>query len=462
MLAFKSLTYSRKFTTCSFNLAAAATRKSFNKKNSYDKSKNRKGSGNDKSFQDTILTKNYKKSALKVDEQLINDLPIIDSTNKDLIKNTFVKYPESIISKLHVAGSFKPHQYNELYSQPLTLFRENEDTKLLEIIDKSVESSTLDNRFLINGQSGIGKSTILSHFQTFALSKNNNDAILFPISNADLLVNGSNDFKLNPETKKYDQPMYTKSFLKKFKNLNADSLSKIPLSNEIIPITNLYKKSTHTVNGTLLDFVNYILKASSIEGNTTFAFTTILEQLSKQDKLPVYLTIDNFSAFIQYGITKYRDTENRRIYFQNFTVADLLLQYVSGEKTFQKGAIMIATHGNHRLQNNGTLDVISGIKPLDDFAYAKQRDFDYQLANRLLQNNGLQNFNVSKFNLDECKSLVNHLFKFNLIHNEYDLQNQLLSANESTVVEKIAAQKYFISGNGNPKLIMDSCILAYA
>lgn len=462
MLAFRSINCSRQFSSSSISLAAAATRKSFNKKSSYDKSKNRKGSGNDKSFQATILTKNFKKSALKVDEKLIKDLPSIDSENKDLIKNTFVKYPENLIPKLHVAGSFKPHQYNELYSQPLTLFRDNEDTQLLSIVNQSVESSTLNNRFLINGQSGIGKSTILSHFQIFALSKNNNEAILLPISNADLLVDGSNDFKLNPETKKYDQPMYAKTFLKKFKNLNGDLLAKIPLSNEIIPITNLYKKSTHKINGTLLDFVNYVLKASAVEGNTTFAFKTIFDELSKQNNLPVYLSVDNFSAFIQNGITKYRDVENRRIYFQNFTIADILLQYISGEKSFQKGAIMIATHGNHRLQNNGTLDVISGVKSIDDFAYSKQRDFDYQLANRLLQNNGLKNFQLSKFNLDECKSLVNHLYKFNLIHNEYDLENQLLSSSESKVLEKIAAQKYFISGNGNPKLIMDSCILTYA
>lgn len=443
-------------------MAAAVTRKSFNKKNSYDKSKNRKGSGNDKSFKDTVLTKNYKKLALKFDETLITALPSIDSENKDLIRNTFVKYPSDSIKKLHIAGSFKPEQYNELYSQPVTLFRSKEDSRLLEIVNSSVSSQSGNNRFLVNGQSGIGKSTILAHLQSFALSKNNNSAILFPISNADLLVDGSNDFKLNPETKKYDQPMYTKNFIRKFKNLNSDLLAQIPLSEEITPVTNMYKKSVnHKINGTLLDFVNYILKASPMESNTTFAFTTILDQLAKQDKLPVYLTIDNFSAFIQHGMTKYRNTENDRIYFQNFTVADSLLQFVSGEKSFKSGAVMVATNGNHRLTNNVTLDVISGVKSIDDYSYSKFRDFDIKLANRLLQNNGLQNFQISKFNLDECKSLVDHLFKFNLIHNEYDLENKL-SNNQVSIVEKVASQKYLLSGNGNPKLIMDSCILSYA
>lgn len=462
MLAFRSLVQSRQLSTSSVSLAAAVTRKSFNKKNSYDKSKNRKGSGNDKSFKDTVLTKNYKKLALKFDETLITALPSIDSENKDLIRNTFVKYPSDSIKKLHIAGSFKPEQYNELYSQPVTLFRSKEDSRLLEIVNSSVSSQSGNNRFLVNGQSGIGKSTILAHLQSFALSKNNNSAILFPISNADLLVDGSNDFKLNPETKKYDQPMYTKNFIRKFKNLNSDLLAQIPLSEEITPVTNMYKKSVnHKINGTLLDFVNYILKASPMESNTTFAFTTILDQLAKQDKLPVYLTIDNFSAFIQHGMTKYRNTENDRIYFQNFTVADSLLQFVSGEKSFKSGAVMVATNGNHRLTNNVTLDVISGVKSIDDYSYSKFRDFDIKLANRLLQNNGLQNFQISKFNLDECKSLVDHLFKFNLIHNEYDLENKL-SNNQVSIVEKVASQKYLLSGNGNPKLIMDSCILSYA
>lgn len=460
MLSLRSVGQYRSFTTGSVSLAAATTRKSFNKKTSYDKSKNKKGSGNDKSFKASILTKNYKKLALKADEHLIKELPSIVAENRDTIKNTFVKYPAESIQKLHIAGSFKPDQYNELYSQPVTLFRAVEDSKLLEIVNKN--SSSIESRYLVNGHSGIGKSTILAHFQAFALSHNNNEAILFPISNADLLVDGSSDFRLNPLTKKYDQPMYSRTFLKKFINLNADNLAKIPLSGELTPLTNVYRASTHKVSGTLLDLAKYILKAPSIESNTTYGFTTILNELSKQDKLPVYMTIDNFSAFIQHGMTKYRDTENRRIYFQDFTIADSLLQFVSGEKSFKNGAIMIATHGNHRLQNNGTLDVLVGDKPLEDFAYAKFKDFDYRLANRLLQNNGLQKFGLSKFNLEECKSLVSHLLKFNLIHNEYDLEEQLLSNNLDTVIQKIASQKYILSGNGIPKLVMDSCILSYA
>lgn len=460
MLSFRCINQSQKFSTSSISLAAAATRKSFNKKSSYDKSKNKKGSGNDKSFKDTILTKNYKKLALKLDENLINELPAINSTDKDLIQNQFVKYPSDSIQKLHIAGSFKPNQYNELYSQPLTLFRNKEDSNLLEIVNRN--SSSVNNRFLLNGSSGIGKSTLLAHFQAFALSKNNNEAILFPISNADLLVDGSSDFKLNPLTKKYDQPMYTRKFLKKFKNLNANALSKIPLSEEITPLTNSFKPSSHKISGTLLDFVNYILKSSSIESNTTYAFTTILDELSKQDKLPVYMTIDNFSAFIQHGMTKYRDVQNRRIYFQDFTVADSLLQFVSGEKSFKVGSVVVATNGEHRLNNNGTFDVITGEKSLDDYAYAKLKDFDIRLANRLLQNKGLENFKISKFSLEECKSLVSHLFKFNLIHNQYDLNDKLLNGNMDSAIDSIASQKYLISGNGNPKLIMDSCIISYA
>lgn len=461
MLAFRNLNQYRNFSKSSISLAAAATRKSFNKKTSYDKSKNKKGSGNDKSFKDSILTKNYKKLALKYDETLINELQSLKLENKDSIKNNFVKYPSETIKKLHVSGSFKPNQYNELYSQPLTLFRSIEDSKLLEIIDNN--SSSINNRYIINGQSGIGKSTLLTHFQSFALSKNENNAILFPISNADMLVDGSCDYKLNSQTKFYDQPMYTRKFLKKFKNLNADILSKIPLSKEITPINNLFKNSNNKINGTLLDFVNYFLKASSIESNTTFAFTTLLDELSNQKTLPVYLTIDNFSAFIQHGMTKYRDVENRRIYFQKFTVIDKLLQFVSGEKSFNNGAVLIATHGEHRLNNNVTLDIITGDKSINDYAYSKFRDFDYQLANRLLQNNGIKKFNVSKFSLDECKSLITHLFKFNLIHNEYDLENKLLNhGNLDKAIEKIAAEKYLISGNGVPKLVMDSCILSYA
>lgn len=466
MLSLKSISQYRNFSQSSKLLAAAATRKSFNKKSSYDKSKNKKGPGNDKSFKDSILTKNYKKKALDNDKSLIKQLKSISIADKEDINNTFVKYPTKYIRKLRVAGSFKPNQYNELYSQPLTLYRSIEDSKLLEIIKNSSINSSLNNRYLINGDSGIGKSTILSHYQSFALCLNKGNAILFPISNADLLVNGSNDFKLNPLTKFYDQPMYTREFLKKFKNLNNDILSKIPLSKEIIPITNLFKPSTNNkINGSLLDFINFFLQSSSnsIESNTTFAFNTLLDELSMQSISPVFLTIDNFSAFIQNGMTNYRDTENRKIYFQKFSIIDKLLKFISGEQNFKNGSIMIATHGEHRLQNNVTLDVISGEKLIDDFAYSKFKDFDYQLANRLIQNDGIKNFKISKFNLDECKSLITHLFKFNLIHNEYDLENKLINhGNMENAIDQIASEKYLISGNGIPKLVLDSCILSYA
>ena len=461
MLASRSLSGFRLLSTSASRSAAAVTRKSFNKTSTYDKSKNKKGSGNDKSFKATILTKNYKKSALVQEGTLIEELPTIATENKDHIQNTFVKYSPDALKKLHIAGAFKPDQYNELYSQPLTLFREREDAKLLEIVHN--KSSSLENRFIVNGSSGLGKSTIIAHLQAFAITETNNKAVIFPISNADLLVDGSSDLKLNPETKKYDQPMYTKTFIKKFKYLNGDILSQIPLSGEITPVSALYKKlANQKITGTLADFVDYILKTPTSEVNTTYAFTTILDELSKQTALPVYLTIDNFSAFIQHGVSKYRDVENRRIYFQNFTVADALLQFVSGEKAFNQGAVMVATHGHHRLKNNGTLDVITGVKPIGDFAYAKQRDFDYNLANRLLQNNGLKSFTLNKFSFEECKALVQHLFKFNLIHNEYSLDQMLTTMSEDQVFEKIAAQKYLLSGNGNPKFVMDSCILNYA
>lgn len=115
--------------------------------------------------------------------------------------------------------SFKPNQFNELFSNPTTLIRPIEDSKILKFYNSSLSNPSKNNRLILTGGKGVGKSTILSHFQALSVS---NPSILLPISNADLLVDGSNDFKLNSETNLYDQPMFTKKFLKKFKNLNLD------------------------------------------------------------------------------------------------------------------------------------------------------------------------------------------------------------------------------------------------
>lgn len=442
----------RLFSTSHTSLAAATARKSFNKSNTYDKSKNRKGSGNDKSWKDSILKNNYQRKA--------KDSPLIEQLN-DFNPNLnlkITKYPNEINRKLHIAGSFNPHQYNELYSQPLTLIRPREDAFVNAFYQKSLSSSSKSNRLIITGEQGVGKSTVLTHFQSQVLSS---DSILLSIPYADALVDGSSDFKLNPQSNLYDQQMYSKKLLKKTLNLNKENLAKINLSKGYTLLNKNYKTSqtTLTTDNNLSDLLSSISNSNDV--NATEIFKILIDELQSQSVLPVYLTVDNFTAFLQHGMTKYSNTSNNQIYFQKFTIADSIIALASGEKEFKSGAVVLATHGHHKWKSNETLSVALGDSNADDLAYAKFNKFDRKLANRLMLNNGLQKLQVSKFDIDETKSMVKHLWDFNLIHNEFNAEVEMANLGHD-YFNKLSQRKYIVSGNGNGKLLLDSCVLAYA
>ncbi|GMM32116.1 mitochondrial 37S ribosomal protein [Martiniozyma asiatica (nom. inval.)] len=430
--------------------------KSFSKVNLFDKSKSKKGSGNDKTWKDTILKLNF--SAKAKDETLIAALSPLQKDTLQELKGKIVKYHPDSLKKLHIAGSFRPHQYNELFSQPVTLVRSREDSVIESLLKNSLIESSNKNRLVLTGQKGVGKSTILAHFQALAVSQ---PSILIPFSFADALVNGSTNFKLNSESGLYDQNMLSRELLKKIKYLNSEILSKIQLGEDVVIFNESQRKiSSVNAKSNLLQLVSVGARS---DVNSTQVIIDLINQLQNQSTYPVYLTVDNFTAFLQHGMTKYRDASNKLIYFQKFTLIDMILSFVSAEKSFQKGAVVVATHGDHKWKSNHTLSVALSENPTEsakNHAYDKFTQFDREFASRLIKNGKLQELKVSKFDLDETKALVDNMFKFNLIFNEYS-RNEEESALKGDYISKVAERKYFISGNGNAKRIMDSCVLFY-
>ncbi|KAH3684802.1 hypothetical protein WICPIJ_004225, partial [Wickerhamomyces pijperi] len=134
--------------------------KSFSKKKTFDSSKNRKGSGKDKRFNKVVLSVNYRKFAQ--DQKAYESLP--EFSPETLYLDEVVRYKEPILKKLHIMGAFKPHQYNEVFSKPVTLSRKIETKKIDDFVAKSLTSSSKENRLIITGDKGVGKSTLLTQF----------------------------------------------------------------------------------------------------------------------------------------------------------------------------------------------------------------------------------------------------------------------------------------------------------
>lgn len=455
-----STTQVRAFTNSSVNYG-----KSFSKKSTYDSSKNKKGSGKDLNFSKLLIKSNFKSKAK--DQEIINTYEnfSINSINNELNNNKIFKYNELILKKLYISGSFVSNQYNELYSKPITLLRELETNKILEFFNNTLNNESKKNRLILTGESGSGKSTLITQFQSLVLE--NENSILLPLTNTESLVNGKFDFKLNQESNLYDQQRISKNLLRKFKSLNEDNLKKIKLSNDYTPKLESPTNSSSITNGlqtfqknesNLFELIEYSLKNSS-KINNTLVFVKIIEELTIQSNFNIYLTIDNFNALTQFSMTNYRDTKNKFIYFQNFQIIKTLTDLISGELSFKKGGILLSTSGLYK--NNDTIKI--AINEIEPNHYSKFNEWDKNFTNKLNLNNGLKNIKISNFNLPQIKSLMNGFFKLNLIHNEYNLNENLINLNNDNelFLNKFSEKKYIISGNGNPRSLIKSCVFSY-
>ncbi|GMG20545.1 unnamed protein product [Ambrosiozyma monospora] len=442
-----TLSSTRQFSNTSLNFGL-----SFSKTSTYDKSK-KKGSGRPQNFANAIVKSNYKKKSPK--DGALSKLSYFNPLSLKL--NEVVKYEGLVLRKLYIAGAFVPGQMNELFPEPTTLIRERETKKLASFYESSLNSSSELNRLILTGDKGIGKSTALAQFEAMALSK---ESVLIPFTNTESLVDGSTDFKLNPETKLYDQQMSSKRLLKKLKNLNKEFLNELPLSKDFIPIYNTKSQQAATTlkvsdNATLLDLVKVGL--GSKPTNATFVLTTLLEELSKQTKYPVYLTVDNFSTFVQNAMTKYRNNANENIYFQKFTIIKTILDFVTGASKFAKGAVVVATHGSDK--ENCTIPAALGDAEPD--YYASFKDWDQEFTNLLRSNGGLQQLRVGKLSVDETESILKNLIDFNVIHNQYQSKREIDELGFEAYLNKLAQRQYVVSGNGNASLLLKSAVLSY-
>ncbi|ODV97222.1 hypothetical protein PACTADRAFT_48972 [Pachysolen tannophilus NRRL Y-2460] len=413
---------------------------SFRKVNSNAGGKKRKGSGNHKSFKDLIIASNFKQYAKQTEggQTLINELlPFIDS-QQDFKIDEILSYPNQSLKSLYHFGSFNHNQYNEINFKPVSLSRNSTTVPILNFLKNSLNNCSINNRLIITGGKGVGKSTLLTQFQSLAKSSN---SIILPISYCDSLIDGSNDFIYDQTLKLYHQPMYLTRLLNKIRKGNELELSLLKLSKDVKISNIIFEANKTSLN-------EFLLKSKSMKLEFKFKFFEILiEELSLQKKYPVYLTVDNFSAFASSPFTKYRNVNNKPIYFTDFSIAKNIIDFASGKKIFNRGGIVLSTSGIHR--SNDTLNV--ALKKIEPDPYAPFYKFDPKLASILLENNGLKELNVPKFNKDELKIMLNYFCTNEIIEHENDLQD----------IEKLLNSKYILSGNGNPSEFIKSCVVNY-
>lgn len=393
-----------------------------------------------KNWVDTMHTGRLNKNAKEV------TLPIFNSTKIEQSVNKVCEFSSNQLKSLHHLGSFKKNQYRELFSKPSSLIRQESIGKLVQkISDNKVGGNS--NRIIITGEPGVGKSTLLAQLHAYVIESK---YLVINIPYPELFLNGRNDFFWDVNLKSYVQPMYLKKLLSKIlKGSNHQLLSTVSLQRD-------YKFSFTTLNGTqeivlqkkkhtLLD----LLKCKVNPNLRGTQFKIFIDEIYSQTETPVLFTVDNISRLLTSSYTAYRDTENRLIPALKFQIASTIMDIASGKIPFKhpQSSFVAAISGVDR--TNRTLPV--GLNKLEEDIYIRQYHYDPVYANLLKQGN-VEEFHLSKMNKNEVKLLLDYYSRCDILP---------IRDTKDKDTEKLLDEKFFISGNGNPRELLKSITLAY-
>jgi small subunit ribosomal protein S29 len=169
-------------------------------------------------------------------------------------------------------------------------------------------------------------------------------------------------------------------------------------------------------------------------------FYEALSILSKQTDVPVLLTADDINAFSSKLFAENRDTDNNQVYVGDLQLPRLILKYLSGDATFERGVVAVAATSNFAV--NDTIVCGLGLKQPDSY-YTSPYDYDMNISKSF---NGVQPVQVPRFSQEETRVAVEYL------HAATVLKEDLSDA--------IVREKYFLSGNGNPSALMAACTMS--
>lgn len=391
-----------------------------------------------KNWTDTVHTANLNKNAVSL------NLPVMEVRNLDENLNKVTFFSNNSYKALHNLGSFKKSQHNELFPKPVTMVRESTQN----FLDKLKNDA--NKKYILTGEPGVGKSTLLAQVHAYGVESNK---VIVNISYPEDFLNGRNDFLFDDKLGLYTQPMYTKQLLKKILKSNKhEILSKINLTRDykfsssnakdVGPNSTVnLKKDQHT----LLDLVSVKTTSKSVGAQ----FQAVMEELTGQEAVGVLFTIDNFSRFLTKSYTDYKDTYNKQIYSLKFQLGKTIMDIISGTTKFKNksSAFVAAISGVDR--TNKTLPV--GLGKLEEDPYVTRYHYEKEFSD-LMKKGKIQEFEVPKMNKEEVKGLL-----------EFYRDSQILSGRdlENTEFEKLVDEKYFVSGNGNPRELIKSVSLSY-
>lgn len=437
------------------------------KKSDNQAAKPKRGGMTHLKFRDAIRELNFEKLATRIEDLNIQELT---HTLVESEEPCVVKYNERTEQSLKQLNSFKKYQHHELFSKPISLVSTN-TAALYKKHLSTLEKPTRENRVCLIGEKGVGKSVLLTQAQALGLSKHQN-VFLLHLDFPEKIVEGSSDYIFNKRIEKYQQPMFTKRWIKKIRDSNEDVLKQMPLSKDVSFVTKKTEYKLKKNENTLFDYLLQNHEFGKFGPSSAFKFF-IDELMFHSKNIPVLVTVDNFNALTSKTLTAYRHPDFRSIHFTDFEMGDFILQLASGDISFSRGCVILAESKD--LGYSHTLPV--GLKLEEYDPYYKNQDCDYEVANKLLSNGGISVFNVKNLNKLETKTLMNFWdvsgvlqVKSYPIKEDYGEATPVSPADEESldndsketeVALDTIFQRNFVVTSGNPGSLLKTTILSY-
>ncbi|GMM52426.1 mitochondrial 37S ribosomal protein [Starmerella bacillaris] len=237
-----------------------------------------KSSGEYRDFERAAAYSKLNQNAVKFPAESLNISEANLSSLNTLESGKLVSWPAPVQARLHHLGTYKPNQRHELFYKHYSLIR----TSTVNMLEKM----KLGKSLLLQGDSGVGKSSLLTQAHAAAMMQGWG---CIHISRAEDLIDGSSDTVYNQKTKVWDQTMFSARLWKKVLKSNKELLA------------DASKPETMTLQGIINVF--------------------------KAQKLNVLITIDNINAFQYQPYAKNTDTENVPLYNNVLEVPNTLFKF---------------------------------------------------------------------------------------------------------------------------------------
>ncbi|KAJ3905135.1 mitochondrial ribosomal death-associated protein 3-domain-containing protein [Lentinula edodes] len=182
-------------------------------------------------------------------------------------------------------------------------------------------------RYVLTGPSGCGKSFLLLQFVQYCLAKG---WIVIYIPRAKATVNSTTTHMYDLRTETYLQPNYAEQTLRRIE-LNSANSETLTLQEGLN-----YDRRSFSSGTTLAQLASAGSKDAVI---SSVVLETLLNELSRQSKIPVLLAIDDFQAIYNQK-TAYRDPHFSAIRPYHFAILHFILEFASGKWSFPKGAVL--------------------------------------------------------------------------------------------------------------------------